>query len=87
MMGWSGYGSCFGDREAGEARNLDLTVDQVRSNMQRWLAIRDNPHIKVGTVTAKGPDSITVDIVTTDNGGLVQRYEVDRHTGFIRPAK
>ena len=37
------------------------------------------------SVAEAGPDAIDAEIVTTDNGGLVQRYVVDRRTGRLRP--
>ena len=40
-----------------------------------------NPHIKVGSVTEKDANTISADIVTTDKDALVQRFNVDRHTG------
>jgi hypothetical protein len=51
--------------------------------MERWLALRDNPRLKLGDVKEKDADSITADIVTKDNS-LVDRVIIDRHTGFIR---
>lgn len=85
MMGWGGYGSYAGV-EPEERADLNLTVTQVEHRMDRWLAIAGNPHIKLGKVTEQKDGTITADIVTTDNGGLVQRYTVNRKTGFIEPA-
>jgi len=83
-MGWGGDGSCAGWGPA-QRVDLNLDVDQVKTGMERFVGALRNPHVKLGAVTAKGPDTITADIVTTDNGGLVQRYEIDRRTGFIEP--
>ena len=41
--------------------------------------------VKVGEVKEKDTDTITADIVTKDKDALVQRFEVNRHTGFYRP--
>ena len=49
--------------------------------MERWLAREDNPRLKLGDVKEKDADSITADVVTKDNS-LVDRFIVDRHTGF-----
>lgn len=54
--------------------------------MERWIGRSGNSHLKVGDATEKDADTITADIVTKDNS-LVQRYTVNRHTGFYRPAE
>ena len=51
--------------------------------MERWLAWQGNQRLKLGEVKEKDADTITADIVTKDNS-LVERFIVDRHTGFIR---
>ena len=89
MMGWGGYGGydpCGGQAGPAQQANLDLSVAQVKSNLERLLALGGNPHIKLGAVTQKNADTITADIVTTDKGGLVQRFEINRKTGFVQPA-
>lgn len=82
MMG-GGYGS--GARQA--PADLNLTVNQVRKNMERWVRRNGNPHLKVGNVVQKDNDTITADIVTTDKDAIVERYEVNRHTGYFQPAE
>ena len=82
-VSWSG--GCPGGWGPARPANFHLTVDQVKAGMGRWLSATGNPHVKLGAVAAKGSDTITADIVTTDNGGLVQRYEIDRRTGAIEP--
>jgi hypothetical protein len=44
-----------------------------------------NPNLKVGEVSEVDDDTITADVVTQD-GSLVWRYMVDRHTGAMRSA-
>lgn len=96
MRGWGGgygpgmmqgYGPGYrsgADVQGNQAsQTLNLTTDQVKSRMERWLARRDNPRLKVGEVKEKDADTIIADIVTKDNS-LVQRFIVDRHTGFVR---
>lgn len=86
MMGhqgmMSGPGPAAG-RAAGAAVNL--TTDDVRRNLSDWLTRMGNSHIKVGRVTEAGSNAIAAEIITTDKGGLVQRYVVDRRTGQFRP--
>lgn len=80
MMG-RGYG------RQGEAQdNLNLSTDDVKARMERWLNWRGNERLKVGDVKEKDADSITADIVTKDNS-LVERFVVDRHTGSYRPSE
>jgi hypothetical protein len=61
-----------------------LTVADVTYNLEQVLATRGNARLKVGTVTEKGDATIIGDIVTTEGGSLVERYEVDRRTGLAR---
>ena len=75
-----GYGP-RGDLQGNQA--LNLTTDDVKNRMERWLAWRGNPRLKIGEVKEKDADSITADVVTKDNS-LVERFIVDRHTGFTR---
>jgi hypothetical protein len=64
----------------------DLSVADVRHMMEHRLAWNGNPHIKVGKVEESDDDTIVADIVTQD-GSLVQKLEVDRHTGWTHPAQ
>lgn len=66
--------------------NLNLSANDVKAFFERMLVLRGNPHVKVGTVTEKDANTVSVDIVTTDKDGLVQRFNVDRRTGTFRPA-
>ncbi|HEY5127161.1 MAG TPA: hypothetical protein VIJ35_07630 [Bradyrhizobium sp.] len=78
-----GYGP-MGDVQGNQTnQTLNLTTDEVKSRMERWLVRRDNPRLKVGEVKEKDADTITADIVTKDDS-LVERFIVDRHTGFVR---
>lgn len=86
-----GYGfgmmpSMFGPYGSGRAPS-NLSVDDVKNYFQRSLAFQGNPHLKLGTVTEKDADTITADIVTADKAGLVQRFALNRHSGFIQPSE
>ena len=72
MMGW------YGQPQA----NLSLSVDDVRGSVERWIAMTGNPRLKPGKVTATNADTITAEVVTVDKEALVQRYAVNRHTGY-----
>lgn len=64
----------------------DLSAEDVQHMLGHRLAMTGNPNIKLGTVSEKDDDTIVAEIVTQE-GSLVQRLEVDRHTGWTRPAK
>ena len=61
-----------------------MSADDVTKMFEQHLAWMGNPKLKVGSIAEKDADTVTVEIVTQD-GSLVQRYEVDRRTGFSRP--
>jgi hypothetical protein len=65
------------------SRDLNLTVDAVKAQAERWVAWQGNPRLKVGDVKEKDADTIVADVVTKDNS-LVQRFAVNRHTGFVQ---
>ncbi len=82
MMGY-GYGyDRQSDGQTGE--NLNLTTDNVKARVERMLAWRGNPRLKLGDVKEKDADTITADVVTKDNS-LVQRFDFNRHNGSVRP--
>ena len=66
---------------------LNLSTDDVKNYFERWLALQGNPRVKLGNVSEKDADTITADIVTTDKDALVQRFAVNRHTGFTQPSE
>ena len=94
MMGRSGWmgpgtmGPCAPGMMAwgwrGPSDNTTLSANDVRSYFERCVAIGGNPRIKVGTVTETNADTITADIVTAAENAVVDRFAVDRHTGFLR---
>ncbi len=68
----------------GEGRAL--SVDDAKAMLERRLAIWGNPRLKVGAVKEEGKETIVADVVTVDNS-LVQRYQIDRSTGAMRPVR
>jgi hypothetical protein len=84
MMG-QGYGpGMMGPGYGPSGGNLNLSTDDVKSHLERWLTWRGNQRLKLGEVKEKDATTIVADIVTKDNS-LVQRFEVNRQTGFYRP--
>ncbi len=93
---WGGYGSPYmmhgylmrGYQPAPSSswtasRDLNLSVDAVKTQVERWVAWQGNPRLKVGDVKEKDADTILADLVTRDNS-LVQRFAVNRHTGLVQ---
>jgi hypothetical protein len=64
----------------------DLSAAQVEHMLQHQIAWSGNPNLRVGPVEERDDDTIVADIVTKD-GSLVQRLEIDRHTGWMMPAE
>lgn len=81
-----GYPPCWGSDDASANGNaVNLTVDQVKSQLDRWIERQGNPRLKAGDVKEKDADTIQADVVTKDNS-LVQRFEINRHTGSWQPS-
>jgi hypothetical protein len=60
--------------------SFNLSIDDVKAAIERWLAAWGNPHLKLGKIM-EGRDTIIAEIVTQDNS-LVERIEVDKQTGL-----
>ncbi len=88
MMGmgcpWCGPGM-MGSGYATPQPSLNLTAADIKSYLERWTT--GNPNIKVANVVEQDANAITADIVTSDKGGLVQRYTFDRQNGFYHPVQ
>jgi hypothetical protein len=84
---WGGYGpGAAGPGWNTASRDLNLSTDNVKNYLDRWLAWQGNPRLKVGDVKQKDADTIVADIVTKDNS-LVQRLVVNRRNGFFQPSE
>jgi len=66
--------------------DLNLSVSDVRGQLDQSLTWHGNKRIKVGEVTEVDDNTIVADVVTQD-GSLVQRFEVNRHTGRMWQAQ
>ncbi len=64
----------------------DLSAKDVEHIMEHRLSWNGNPNVKVGKVEEKDDDTIVVEIVTQEDS-LVQKLEVDRHTGWMQRAQ
>ena len=91
---WGGYGRgmMYGYGPRGDSEwyagwhDLNLSVDNVKANMERWLIWQGNPRLKLGDVKEKDADTIVADIVTKDNSP-VQRFVVNRHNSHFQPSE
>jgi hypothetical protein len=87
MMGQLGTG--IGGWSGLEGRRvvpmMQLSVDDVRIFLERYLESLGNARLKVGKVTEADNDTITAEILTVDDS-LVETFAVDRHTGVISAA-
>lgn len=82
-MGGPGYGGGYGPGWMhGYARDLDLGTEQVKAYLGQMIR---NPRLKVGEVKQADDDTITAEVVTKDKDAVVQRFTVNRHTGYWRP--
>jgi hypothetical protein len=63
-----------------------LSADDVRHHFERHLEWMGNPRLQIGDVTEVDERAIAAEIVTVD-GALVDRLNVDRHTGMIQRAE
>lgn len=63
-----------------EKRDLALTVDQAKKLAEARLIMLGNKNLKVGAVKEKDADTISVDIVASDNSLVAQRL-INRHSG------
>ena len=64
----------------------DVTLDDVRHVLDHQVAWHSLSRLRVGDVTEKDQDTILAEIVTVD-GSVVQRYEVNSHTGLLAPVE
>jgi hypothetical protein len=86
MMGQPGAMAPCPGMQHGQQADRDLSADDVRARLERWLAMQGNPRLTVGSFEEKDEDTIVADIVTKEGGVLVDRFEIDRHTGAMRRA-
>lgn len=66
--------------------DTDLTAAQVTEIMAHRLFHYGNPRLRVGKVEERDDDIIVAEVETVD-GSLVDRFEIDRHTGYMWPSR
>lgn len=87
--GTMGRGRAGQDMRSGPSMRVvpdrDLSTDDVRHYFDHWVQAHGLTALGVGKVEKKGKDTIVAELTTKD-GTVVQRYNVDRHTGAVQPA-
>jgi hypothetical protein len=83
MGGYGMMGPGYGPSQA----NLNLSTNDVKTYLDRYIAVMGNPHLKAGPVTEKDSNTITAEIVTAEKGDIVQRFAIDRKSGFWQPVQ
>jgi|SRR3990172_3273755 len=80
--GWGTMGARWNSGWPGRT----LSTDDVKTYLERWIAWQRNSRLKVGEVKEKDADTIVADVVTRDNS-LVQRFLVNRQSGYFQPSE
>lgn len=80
-MAGSGHDSAYG--KSAIQPDQGLSADDVRARIERSLKWHGNERLKVGEVKELDDDTIVAEIVTLDDS-LVDRFEVDRHSGSMQ---
>ena len=79
-QGMMGYGPGLGSHVV---PSKDLSSEDVRHFLDHRLEMQGNKRLMLGEVKEADDDKIVADITTVD-GALVERLEVDRHTGRMQ---
>ena len=79
-QGMMGYGPGLGSQVV---PSKDLSSEDVRHFLDHRLEMQGNKRLTLGEVKEADDDKIVADITTVD-GALVERLEVDRHTGRMQ---
>jgi len=81
MMGHPGMGPSYGRGHGMVVVPIrHLGADEVRHFLEHWIAEAGNSRLKVGDVKEIDDEHILADIVTRE-GALVDRLQIERHSG------
>ncbi len=96
-MGWGGGAGRMGNYPPGQcprgfgamgttgvstASNVPLTKDQASKLLENYVLRYGNQNLKAGDVVEKG--TVFEGTVTTKEGSLVERLEIDKNSGLFR---
>jgi hypothetical protein len=68
------------------ATNKDLSAENIKDIIEGHFAWMGNKRLTAGKVTKMDESTYLAEVVTVD-GSLVQKFEVDRNTGSMRPVR
>jgi len=71
---------------AGVAGGKDLTLEDAQKAAEQRVKWMGNDRLKVGSVEKSGENAYVAEIVTLDNS-LVEKFEIDRKSGFMHPVR
>ncbi len=77
-------GSCGMGPRARFNRATPLTKDEAKQLLESYMSYRNNPNLKLGEIADKG-DMFEAP-VTTKDGSLVEKIQVDKKSGWFRYA-
>ncbi len=83
MRNWQGWGPPGAPNQG----NANLSVGDVKAQLDQYVASMGNPRLKAGPVTPQGNDAFIADVVTAQGNVVVQRFSIDRRTGSWRPVQ
>ncbi len=75
-----GWGMGYPGRQASQS----LSLDQAKVLIGNQLRMANNPNLKLGKVTEEKDHFLGE--ITTKDGSLVDRMQVDKNTGWMRSA-
>lgn len=80
------HGRGKGPQKYGQQGGKPLTQEQIKTLVQNYLDSTGNPNLKLGQVTKEKDKDYYLAEVTTKDGSLVDKIEVNEYTGWFRSA-
>lgn len=77
-----GMGCCMTGPGTAFNQGQPLNKDQAKQMLDNYLSSRNNPNLKLGDVTDKG--NVFEATITTKDGSLVEKIQVDKSTGWFK---
>jgi hypothetical protein len=86
MMGYGMMGPGYGyNQQYQQQPQRPITEKDAKGIVENYLNSTRNPNLKLGKIQDEG-SNFEVQIVTKNNGSLVDRVLVDKNTGWLRSA-
>jgi len=68
--------------QGGAQAGQPLTQEQAKMMVEHYLKMKGNPNLKLGKLTDQ-KDYFVAEITTKD-GSLVEKYQIDKNTGLFK---